>query len=193
MQNSVERTTEETDADLSGNRSGDVSKCPMAGKCSLQFHPLSATDHPNMAAHLGFRLAYTILAWFVLGIGATDRGFFVAVFLFVLPVLMDCMKFTPQTKARTVIKHIEIFIAATWSILSLLGLAGVLIVNPTETDVVIGTASNFIGFKLSGVPIQHVWISLFSVTFITAVDWFCNSTKLENAYYDDTPTEEGER
>ena len=44
-------------------------------------------------SHIGGRVIYTIVAWFVLALDVSPTSFFVSLFLFVLPVLMDCIHF----------------------------------------------------------------------------------------------------
>ena len=93
--------------------------CPYYDSCSLRIHPLSTMDSPNMAAHLGFRFLYTLLAWFVLGDNVTE-GFFVSMFFFVLPVFMDCVKFTPLVRIREYIKMAEVMVTGVLLFISAL-------------------------------------------------------------------------
>ena len=68
---------------MSGKKqsSGKGKPCPYYEECPVRLHPLSATDNPNMAAHLGFRFLYTLVAWFVLGYNVTEGFICFNVFL----------------------------------------------------------------------------------------------------------------
>lgn len=76
--------------------------------------PTASADTPNAFAHLGFRFCYTVIAWFVLGRGINETSFFVSLNLFVVPILMDCLKFTPTTRVRMYIRRAEISVCGFW-------------------------------------------------------------------------------
>ena len=97
------------------------------------------------------------------------RGLFAAMFLFTVPLFMDCVKFTPLTVLREYIRIVELTITGIWCVLSILGLFGVFTIN--EASMTISTSENFIGFSLSGIPISMLWLCMGTVFLVTVVDW----------------------
>ena len=130
-----------------------------------------------MAAHLGFRFLYTLIAWFVLGF-KVNEGFFVSMFFFVLPVFMDCVKFTPLIKLRRWIKYVEVVLTGMALFFSLLGVFGIYTLK-NETGTWQITSENVAIELPSGFDVGWIWIFLISIVFVTAVDWFCNDTKFD--------------
>lgn len=159
-------------------QSSDKGKtCPYYDKCPMRLHPLSATDNPNLAAHLGFRFLYTLVAWFVLGFNVNE-GFFVSMFFFILPVFMDCIKFTPLVKLQIWIKRFEVLVTGTALFISSLGVLGIYTLsNKTGTWQII--SENFVVGLPSEFEVAWIWYLLVAIVLITAVDWFCNDTKFD--------------
>ena len=157
--------------------SGKGKPCPYYEECPVRLHPLSATDNPNMAAHLGFRFLYTLVAWFVLGFNVNE-GFFVSMFFFVLPVFMDCIKFTPLVKLRVWIKRFEVFFTGVALFISSLGVFGIYTLK-NEIGKWQITATNFVVELPSGFEVGWIWWLLGAIVLVTAVDWFCNVTKFD--------------
>ena len=142
--------------------------CEMYQQCRLRLHPFTTQDMPNAAAHLGFRMVHSLLSWCVLGMDI-GRGLFAAMFLFTVPLFMDCVKFTPLTVLREYIRIVELTITGIWCVLSILGLFGVFTIN--EASMTISTSETFIGFSLSGIPISTLWLCMGTVFLVTVVDW----------------------
>lgn len=140
----------------------------MYQQCRLRLHPFTTQDMPNAAAHLGFRMVHSLLSWCVLGMDI-GRGLFAAMFLFTVPLFMDCVKFTPLTVLREYIRIVELTITGIWCVLSILGLFGVFTIN--EASMTISTSETFIGFSLSGIPISTLWLCMGTVFLVTVVDW----------------------
>ena len=151
--------------------------CPYYDACPLRIHPLSAMDSPNMAAHLGFRFLYTLIAWFVLGYNVTE-GFFVSMFFFVLPVFMDCVKFTPLKKSRRLIKIAEVIISGFLLFISVLGVFGIYTLSNASGKWQI-TLSKFVVELPSGIDIEWIWWSLSLIVFVTFIDWLCNDSRID--------------
>ena len=152
-------------------------QCPIFNECPLRLHPLSATDNPNMAAHLGFRVFYTLIAWFVLGF-KVNEGFFLAMCFFALPVFMDCLKFTPLNKIRKKIIILETVVSGILFLISLIGVIGIYVIENSGESWYIVT-NNFVGYLPSGFDVAIMWYLLGLVVFITMVDWLCNEAKLD--------------
>lgn len=152
-------------------------ECPLYDVCSLKTHPLSSTDSPNMAAHLGFRVFYTFIAWFVLGY-KVNEGFFLAMCFFALPVFMECLKFTPLSKTRKIVIMAETIISGLLFALSLIGVTGIYELKRNGDSWQILT-TNFVGFLPSGFDISVMWWILGLICVITCVDWICNEAKID--------------
>jgi len=151
--------------------------CPYYDNCTLRMHPLSATDNPNMAAHLGFRFLYTLIAWLVLGDNVTE-GFFVSMFFFVLPVFMDCVKFTPLKKTRKWIKMAEVGATGAVLLIAVLGIFNIYTLSK-ETGRWQINATNFVVDLPSGIDVGWIWKLLALIVVVTFVDWLCNDAKVE--------------
>ena len=151
--------------------------CPHYDGCPRRIHPLSATDNPNMAAHLGFRFLYTILAWFILGY-KVNEGFFISMFFFVLPVFMDCVKYTPLKKLRAYIKMISVSATGLLLFLSILGVFEIYTLSKETGEWQI-VSSNFVVDLPSGIGLKWLWGLLVLIVLVTLVDWLCNDTKLD--------------
>ena len=157
--------------------SPQIGKCPFYDECPIRLHPLSATDNPNMAAHLGFRFFYTLIAWLVLGF-KVNEGFFLAMCFFALPVFMDCVKFTPLSKKRKRIILVETIFSGLLFGVSIIGVIGIYQVKKVGETWQIFT-KDFIGYLPSGFDISIMWYWLGLIVIITMVDWLCNESKLD--------------
>ncbi|MBR6713190.1 MAG: hypothetical protein IKI76_09390 [Selenomonadaceae bacterium] len=151
--------------------------CPHYDGCPRRLHPLSATDSPNMAAHLGFRFSYTVLAWFILGY-KVNEGFFVSMFFFVLPVFMDCVKYTPLKKLRKYIKMVSVLATGLLLFVSILGVFGIYTLSKETGEWQI-VSSNFVVDLPSEIGLNWLWGLLILIVLVTFVDWLCNYTKLD--------------
>lgn len=144
--------------------------------------PTASADTPNAFAHLGFRFCYTVIAWFVLGRGINETSFFVSLNLFVIPILMDCLKFTPTTRVRMYIRCAEIFVCGFWFLFSVLGMTGVFTVIKFGDQYLLSTAEDFIGFYLSEIDLRYVWRAVVSVTFVTLIDWLFKRIRRDEVF-----------
>ena len=71
-------------------------------------------------SHIAGRVIYTIVAWFVLALDVSPTSFFVSLFLFVLPVLMDCIYFGYEGWSIKQVIQIETYICIIWATFSIL-------------------------------------------------------------------------
>ena len=99
-------------------------------------------------------------------------------FFFVLPVFMDCIKFTPLVKLRVWIKRFEVFVTGMAFFISSLGVLGIYTLsNKTGTWQII--SENFVVGLPSGFDVAWIWNLLVTIVIVTAVDWLCNDTKFD--------------
>lgn len=156
------------------------SKTKKSKNALLTKHPTCIDDSPNKLAHLGVRFAYTCIAWVMLGVGVSvGNAFFVSIFLFALPLLMDYFKFDPEHKIRKWFKRLEILIVGFWALMGIFGAFGAFEIVKIEVGLVACSSDKFIALKNLSVPVDTLWYFLGTAVFITAVDWVFSITPLE--------------
>ena len=126
--------------------------------------------------HLTIRMVYTIVAWAVLAKSISSTTFFVSLFLFVVPILMDCVSYSFVTWSRKWIIKLEIFICVICFLFALFGLANIFEVILVDEVYFISTSKDFIGFQGSLISVQYIWRILAVIPFITVVDFACRYT-----------------
>ena len=70
-----------------------VDVCPYFENCDVRLGRAEYLARFRALFHLWVRFIYTIIAWAVLAKSVSSTSFFVSLFLFVVPVLMDCVQF----------------------------------------------------------------------------------------------------
>ncbi len=118
--------------------------------------------------HLSVRAFYNSIGWFVIGMDITST-FFVSLFLFVVPILMDSYYYGFAGWSRDKVVKSEIVVCLLWTLVAFLGLAGILAV---KDDTVI-VASNFVVLQGLSFPVHYLWIALGSIPIITWMDFGC--------------------
>ena len=142
-------------------------------KASQPEELIQSSDSPTKFAHLGFRFLYTFIAWFVLGKSeAQGEAFFVATFLFVIPLFMDYLKFDAVDRARKIVRRVGIIITAFWVVVAVAGLVGILTVQRTTNSAVAIISKNFVAFPGKSVSLLMIWLSLLSCVAWAAFDWW---------------------
>lgn len=103
---------------------------------------------------------------------------------FVLPVFMDCLKFTPLKKARRMIKIAEILLSGMLLFISAIGVLGIYALSNESGSWRI-VVSDFVTELPSGIiGVEWIWGLLVLIVLVTAVDWFCNDSKFERVMED---------
>lgn len=152
--------------------------CQYAGSCKQRNVADDFNDKPDTRSALGWRVIITFLSWCALGKAVSSETFFVAVFLFTVPILYDCIKFRPANTARRMVMWLELVIALFWVVFSFLGMAGILTFS-ANTNSMIQTADNYVGFTIAGVQVESVLHCLLSVLFVTILDFLCKVSSLD--------------
>ncbi|WP_156040127.1 hypothetical protein [Alicyclobacillus macrosporangiidus] len=130
-----------------------------------------SADKPTKFAHLGFRIIYTFISWVVLGKSVVEgQSFFVSVFLFAIPLLMDYLKF--DTSDRRWIRNTGIAVSMVWVVFSLMGLFGVLSIVSTKMGFVVMVSKDYIQFAGMSCSLSFVWWLLLSCVSLTVFDWW---------------------
>lgn len=150
-----------------GKPKSEVGKCPKFENCEIRLGTAETRARIVSLIHLGARAFYTSIGWFVIGKGI-GSSFFVSLFLFVFPILMDCIYYGFVGRSRKSIIAIETIISVLWALCAVLGLSGVVIVTGGGF---VTFADDFIGIKGAVVSTQCLWWLLSSVPFITWVDF----------------------
>ncbi len=144
-----------------------VDECPKFENCEIRLGIAGTRARIVSLIHLGARAFYTSVGWFVMGKGISS-SFFVSLFLFVFPILMDCIYYGFAGKSIKLIIKLETTISTLWALCAVLGLSGVLIVTG---DGFLTFADDFIGIEGAVVSTQCLWWLLGSIPFITWVDF----------------------
>ncbi len=147
-------------------------ECPFFDNCAIRLGHAEFANKVIALLHLFVRACYTTVGWFVLGKGITT-AFFVSLFLFVVPVFMDCFQYGFVGWSKRWIVKIELFVCGLWLLFSSLGLTTIFIV--TE-DCFVTVASDFVGFQGKLLSAQWVWRLLGVLPFITWADFACRYT-----------------
>ncbi len=130
-----------------------------------------SNDKPNKFAHLGFRSLYTLIAWLAIGkVVFQGQGFFVSVFLFIIPLFMDYLKF--DTPDRRWLRRTGITTSVIWIIFSFSGLINILAVSSSKIGLVVMVAKDYIAFRGVSVPIEFIWLLMLTSVALTTFDWF---------------------
>lgn len=147
-------------------------ECPFFDNCDIRLGRAEFASKVIALLHLFVRAFYTSVGWFVLGKGITT-SFFVSLFLFVVPVLMDCFQYGFAGWSKRWIVKVELFICGLWLLFASLGITTIFIV--TE-DCFVAAASDFVGFQGKLLSAQWVWWLLSVLPFITWMDFACRYT-----------------
>lgn len=139
-------------------------------------------DRPTKVAQLGWRCVYVIVAWVILGYSPSPgKGYFTALCLFAFPLLLDYLKFTPDTRFRKWVRSIGIFLSGFWIFLGVLGAFDVLNVTVVNKELIVEVTDKFLVAQGTSVPLSVIWgIISFSVV-LTIVDWVAWESDLEQA------------
>ena len=106
-----------------------VDACPYFENCDVRLGRAEYIARFQALIHLGVRFIYTIIAWSVLAKGVSSTSFFVSLFLFVVPVLMDCVQFGFAGWSREWVVCIELVTCVLWLVFASLGLAGIFVIS----------------------------------------------------------------
>lgn len=137
-------------------------------------------DTPNGFAHLACRAAYTFIAWFVLGNNIlSGQSFFVSITLFVLPLFMDYMKFTPCDYWRNLLRKISLVITAIFVFIGILGMMNVLTLIDINGVLSLSFSDSHIAFKNISLGVEKLYYLMLSACFLTITDWVANSSPSE--------------
>lgn len=140
-------------------------------------------DKPTKVAQLGWRCVYILLAWVILGYSPSPgKGYLTALCLFAFPLLLDYLKFEPDTPVRKWVRSIGIFVSGFWVFLGALGAFDVLTVTivKDETLMVVVTEKFLVG-KGAGLPLLYTWYAVCVSVLLTLVDWVAWESDLEKA------------
>lgn len=144
---------------------------------------LETDDDPTKVAGLGFRCAYTVVAWVMLGFNIPNgNGYFMSLILFAAPLFIDYLRFRPSDlKIRKHLRRAGIIVTLIWIFLGVFGLGGVLSVITIENISNINISENFVVLKGIHFSSKYLWMFLGISALLTIADYFAYSTKYERA------------
>lgn len=145
-------------------------------KCTYCEHSSDIENFSNKQS-LGWRVFITIVSWLILGAFIPNGKFyFSTMILFITPLAVDYMKFTPQkSKGRVLVKKIALCICMIFSIFCFCGLSFMYIKNIDKTQYIV-IDNSFVILKNLKFPVRYLWISLIVFPVFTIIDYFAHST-----------------
>jgi len=143
------------------------------------------SDKPTQFAHLGWRIAYTIIAWIILGQEISPgQSFFVSLILFSTPLAMEYLRFRPKAKFRKIIRLVGIMITGTWIIFGFIGMAGILEVIKSGNNLFVTFSKDFILNGTYIAKVVYIWSILSINVLLTIIDWIIYDNPLESEIED---------
>lgn len=147
----------------------------------------TALDVPTKAAHLGWRCVLTFITWVVLG-WKINSGFFTSLFLFSAPLILDYIKFSPDTLYRTCLKWFGVALSIILAVASLFGLIGIFGIIPVNEVLFVEVAHDFITLKGQLLPVESIWLYIGIIVVCTILDWLAYDSPFESSVIEDYKT-----
>lgn len=141
--------------------------------------------------HLGLRIFYLIISWFVfksmIYSSITTQSYFVTFFLFVMPLLIDYIGFTPVTKVGKRLRRVGVFLSSVGLLFGTLGLVGVMNLEPSiQTHYII---KNFFGLDGLNLSIGYSIYPLILFIILSVFDFVIYKTDTEVKHTEELRTE----
>jgi len=135
-------------------------------------------DNPDgettIFSHLWVRCVYTFAAWFILGQGIQPGpNFFVALIMFSAPLLMDYLKFNPNSKTRKIIRRLGIGSSLLWIGISFFGMGDYLAWSNINGEYGITLSGEHVlknHLPIESFPFFYIWCSIGFSAFLTGID-----------------------
>lgn len=144
---------------------------------------ISPDDKPTVFAHLGWRVAYTLVACLLLGKGVREgSGFFVSLLLFAFPLLLEYLRFQPKEKLRQWYRRICIIISACWVVVGIIGLTGVLEIYHFNNEFGVRVSYDYIVFPGFSFPLKYLWFTTLASVILTILDLWAYSSYPESVF-----------
>ncbi|MED0672021.1 hypothetical protein P4S95_17725 [Aneurinibacillus aneurinilyticus] len=142
-------------------------------------HGYVSTDTPTTFAHPGWRSAYTLVSWIILGITlSTGNSLFVGLMMLACGLFFDYAKFTPVSKFRFWSKVIGCWWAGILFIVNLSAAFGAATVENIENQPYFKVAS-FPFFSGSMFPVKWYWLVTGLSVLFTCIDWIAEVREAE--------------
>lgn len=140
------------------------------------------SDHVTIFNHLGFRVVLTFISWIVLGFNVSaGKSFFVSTFLFVFPLLLDYLKFTPHNNRRVWLKNVGTFVTIAFCLVSVFGLFEIFDIKNMSGGLILEVSNKFIAMRNASIPLVYLWYCFGACVFLTVFDWVVSTSPLEKA------------
>lgn len=134
-------------------------------------------------AHMGYRVAYTFIAWIVLAYGVMPgTGFFTSLVLFSLPLFFDYLRFDPYEKWRKRIRVFELIFTGIIICLGVIGLIGIIMVVLQRETLMVVVSNHYLIFKGVSAPLYVLWGSLSISAVLTVVDYFLYKESFDDKF-----------
>lgn len=132
-------------------------------------------------SNLEFRCIYTFFSWILLAYNITSgTSIFTSLIMFSMPLLIDYIKFIPNTTQRKVIKKVEMYFSMMWIFIGILGQIGVLELVYNKKLYYVHISQKFILLPDYSFKYKYVaWLLAISVG-MTYLDKFLSKSKGED-------------
>lgn len=148
-----------------------IDDCPYA---------MCAQDDPTKIATLGWRFAFILFGWIILGKGiAPGNSFFTSLTLLASPLFIDYLKFRPRNKIRIILRNLGLISSSVWMFFGFLGMGNILFVNIIGNESYVKVSSDFIILSNLQFPVSALWGGVFINVFLACIDWVVNESPLE--------------
>ncbi len=144
----------------------------------IQCNECDKRDKYNVLATPGWRVGYTLICWLWLGKGiAEGNAFFISLGMLVIPLLIEYFSFTPQDKARRVVKVIQIICCLVFSLFAILGAFDCLIIAKDGNNLFIQSTGTHLLFNNTNFKLQYFYYASLILVVLTVID--CTSQPKE--------------
>lgn len=151
------------------NKDIKKNKIPRSRKCKYK---KCAYDHTSDFVYHVLRIFYIIMALFILGeIRNVESSFFVAITMFLIPYIMDSIKYILDSKSKVLkaINFVKMLALCYFSTIGILGLLGIAYMDPNTMNIVV-FSDHLIKTYTVGVSTLYTWIVYVSI-FATVFDF----------------------
>lgn len=141
-------------------------------------------DKPKAHAALGWRVIVIVIAWVVLAWRVEPgTGYFVSLFLFATPLIVDYTSFEPDDRLRKWCHNVAIGAAIVWAFIGFMGGVGLFAIEKAADGFLIYTSPDFI-YSLRPIPLVHFHSLVLISVALALIDFVAYRSPLELALSD---------
>ena len=143
------------------------------------------SDKPNKLANVGFRVLYTLIAWWWLGYGLSEGNtFFVSLGLFIIPLTIEYISFKPEEKWRNNLRIFQLILCFMGIFIAMLGVFNGIEIVEKANNLIIKATDKHILMKdwnyCMNLRVLYMMILVFVAS--TTIDWIASPRNVETGY-----------